>query len=59
MKHIIATLAVLATVGCASAPRNDASVHASVGPDEVVYHVNDSAAQASTAIRNINNHLET
>lgn len=58
MRHIIAMLAAFAIAGCASAPRDAASVRNPVGPDKVVYHVNDSAAQASAAIRNINNHLE-
>jgi hypothetical protein len=29
-----------------------------VGPDKVVYHVNDTGAQAVNALRNIGNHLE-
>ncbi len=29
-----------------------------VGPDKVVYHVNDTDQQASNALRNISNHLE-
>ena len=29
-----------------------------VGPDKVVYHINDSEAQAVDALRNIGNHLE-
>jgi len=29
-----------------------------VGPDKVVYHVNNTDAQASDALRNIGNHLE-
>ena len=29
-----------------------------VGPDKVVYHVNDTDAQAVNALRNIGNHLE-
>jgi intracellular sulfur oxidation DsrE/DsrF family protein len=29
-----------------------------VGPDKVVYHVNNTEAQASDALRNIGNHLE-
>ncbi|MEW5881468.1 MAG: DsrE family protein [Pseudomonadota bacterium] len=29
-----------------------------VGPDKVVYHINDTEAQASDALRNIGNHLE-
>lgn len=29
-----------------------------VGPDKVVYHVNDTEAQATSALRNVGNHLE-
>jgi hypothetical protein len=29
-----------------------------VGPDKVIYHVNDTSAQAVNALRNIGNHLE-
>jgi intracellular sulfur oxidation DsrE/DsrF family protein len=29
-----------------------------VGPDKVVYHINDTNAQAVNALRNIGNHLE-
>lgn len=29
-----------------------------VGPDKVVYHINDTEAQAADALRNISNHLE-
>jgi hypothetical protein len=29
-----------------------------IGPDKVVYHVNNTDAQASDALRNIGNHLE-
>jgi len=29
-----------------------------VGPDKVVYHVNDTEQQATNALRNIGNHLE-
>ena len=62
MKHMIAffSAAVLAASlgGCANAPSNDSSIHNPVGPDKVVYHINDAGAQATAAIRNINNHLE-
>ena len=62
MKRIIAlfasTVAALALTACANVARDDAGIHNPVGPDRVVYHINDSAAQASAAIRNINNHLE-
>ncbi len=42
--------------GCASTGGVDSG--GSVAPDKVVYHVNDAGAQASAALRNINNHLE-
>jgi uncharacterized protein len=29
-----------------------------IGPDKVVYHINDTDAQAGDALRNIGNHLE-
>jgi intracellular sulfur oxidation DsrE/DsrF family protein len=31
---------------------------ANIAPDKVVYHINDSGAQAVNALRNIGNHLE-
>ncbi len=55
---LAAIVAALAVSGCANVPQNDANVRNPVGPDRVVYHINDSAAQATAAIRNINNHLE-
>lgn len=48
----VAALA-LAAAGAAFAADNNP-----VGPDKVIYHVNDTAAQASNALRNIGNHLE-
>jgi hypothetical protein len=36
----------------------DARANDAVGPDKVVYHVNDTDAQAVNALRNIGNHLE-
>ena len=35
-----------------------ADVRNPVGPDKVVYHINDSEAQAVDALRNVGNHLE-
>lgn len=35
-----------------------ADVKNPVGPDKVVYHINDSDVQAVNALRNIGNHLE-
>ena len=48
---ILASLPLILTGGTALAAE-------SVGPDKVVYHVNNSEAQASDALRNIGNHLE-
>lgn len=47
------TALALAAAGAAFAADNNP-----VGPDKVIYHVNDTAAQASNALRNIGNHLE-
>ena len=46
----------LALTGCAVTGGTDPK--ASVGEDKVVYHVNDTGAQAANALRNIGNHLE-
>ena len=46
---------LLALAGCASFGADPKS---NVAPDKVVYHVNDSGAQAVNALRNIGNHLE-
>src|SRR5689334_3429997 len=47
---------LLALAGCATTGGGDTT--ANVGPDKVVYHINDSGAQATAALRNIGNHLE-
>jgi hypothetical protein len=47
---LAAGLAALLLAGCAT--------QGPAGPDRVIYHVNDTAAQASNALRNIGNHLE-
>jgi uncharacterized protein len=47
---------LLALAGCAATGGVDPK--ANVGPDKVVYHINDSGAQAVNALRNIGNHLE-
>ena len=53
-----------AALGCAlllsacATGSGPATGSAPVGPDKVVYHVNDTPAQAANALRNINNHLE-
>lgn len=50
-------LAALALASLAVPPALAASSDP-VGPDKVVYHVNDAAGQATAALRNIGNHLE-
>jgi intracellular sulfur oxidation DsrE/DsrF family protein len=50
------SLPLLALAGAAVA-QSPADVKNPVGPDKVVYHINDSAAQAEDALRNIANHL--
>jgi intracellular sulfur oxidation DsrE/DsrF family protein len=52
----LAASALLALGGCATTGGGD--VASPVGPDKVVYHVNDSSTQATAALRNIGNHLE-
>lgn len=47
---------LIALGGCATDGGVDAK--ANVAPDKVVYHINDSGAQATAALRNIGNHLE-
>jgi len=43
--------------GCA-ATSGPVDVKANVWPDRVVYHINNTEAQAADALRNIGNHLE-
>ena len=50
-------LVALGIAGCATTG-GGVDPKATVGPDKVVYHINDSAEQAANALRNINNHLE-
>jgi intracellular sulfur oxidation DsrE/DsrF family protein len=54
---IVAALAgiTLLAAGCAATPGANGGP---VGPDKVVYHVNDTDEQAVGALRNIGNHLE-
>ncbi len=58
MTHaVIGSLMLVAalTTGCAA---TSVDTKANIGEDKVVYHVNDSKAQAVGALRNISNHLE-
>jgi len=54
-KASVATILAVAalTTGCAATGGSS-----SVAEDKVVYHINDTNAQASNALRNISNHLE-
>jgi len=56
IKFALVVSALLAMAGCASTGSGDPK--ANVAPDKVVYHINDSGAQATAALRNIGNHLE-
>ena len=49
------SMAVL-LAGCAATGGSDA--RSNVAPDRVVYHINDTGAQAVNALRNVGNHLE-
>jgi uncharacterized protein len=50
---LAAALSMAGATSIAAAAQGD-----QVGPDKVVYHVNNTDAQASDALRNIGNHLE-
>jgi intracellular sulfur oxidation DsrE/DsrF family protein len=52
----IASAMLIVMAGCAATGSVDPK--ANVAPDKVVYHINDSGAQAVNALRNIGNHLE-
>ena len=49
------TIALLSLTGCASP---GGSIASPVGPDKVVYHLNEGLPQATNGLRNIRNHLE-
>jgi intracellular sulfur oxidation DsrE/DsrF family protein len=53
---ILAGGLLIAAAGCATHGGTDPK--ANVAPDKVVYHINNSDAQAANALRNIGNHLE-
>jgi intracellular sulfur oxidation DsrE/DsrF family protein len=52
-RHALAGLAFLSLVVAGCASTGDM-----VAPDKVVYHINNTEAQAADALRNIGNHLE-
>lgn len=58
MKPSIALAAALAAFAIAAGTVSAADQRAHVGPDKIVYHVSDTEAQASAALRYIDNHLE-
>lgn len=63
MRHKLAVSAgalalVFGLAGCATDGGVVPQSTGAVGPDKVIYHVNDTPAQAANALRNINNHLE-
>ncbi|MGH8660714.1 MAG: DsrE family protein [Burkholderiales bacterium] len=53
---VLVVATVLVVAGCASTA--GVNPKADVAPDKVVYHINDTGAQAVNALRNIGNHLE-
>ncbi len=57
-KTFIVALAAGASLisGCTSTGGGDTKT--AVGEDKVVYHINDTGAQAANALRNVGNHLE-
>ena len=55
MNKLTAILAALAIAGCAG---TGASLTNPIGPDKVVYHLNEGLPQATNGLRNIRNHLE-
>ena len=55
-RNALIVSALLALAGCAATGSVDPKANAA--PDKVVYHVNDTGAQAVAALRNIGNHLE-
>lgn len=53
---VLVTTALLTLAGCAAS--GGSNPKADVAPDKVVYHINDTGAQAVNALRNVGNHLE-
>ena len=58
ISYITSILIVSASLmaGCATSGGIDSKANA--GEDKVVYHINDTGAQAANALRNVGNHLE-
>lgn len=60
LRHVVIAGVAAFAFGLAGYPTQGSAADASanVAPDKVVYHVNDTEAQAVNALRNIGNHLE-
>lgn len=58
MPLIVRSSVIAMAVALAACAAPGSTPGTAVGPDKVVYHVNDTPAQAANALRNINNHLE-
>lgn len=52
----VAAATLFIVMGCSSTGGGD--TQSNIAPDKVVYHINDTGAQAVNALRNIGNHLE-
>jgi len=55
MNRFMGILAAIAITGCAG---TGGPLTSAVGPDKVVYHLNEGLPQATNGLRNIRNHLE-
>jgi intracellular sulfur oxidation DsrE/DsrF family protein len=55
MNKLVGILATIAIAGCAG---TGGTLTNPVGPDKVVYHLNEGLPQATNGLRNIRNHLE-
>ena len=58
MNKLMAVVAILAIAGCAGSGGPSTNPSNPVGPDKVVYHLNEGLPQATNGLRNIRNHLE-
>ncbi len=56
--HGTAIALAAALTACSANPPAAPATEAAEAPDKVVYHINDTPAQAANALRNIGNHLE-